>query len=464
MPRKTILLASYSAAIHASFGHVTREIFKRIFESGKYNIIQHGWFHMDQAEEVPWKIIPTNFNKDEQGRMHLDGGDKFGEKSFDTIIKEVNPDLVWVLADFYMVKHIFDQKKNFQTVPFILHIPVDGEPWHEPMVANFATADYVEALTEYGRDIIRSLMPKKPKEVINYIPHGVDESVFKKLDQSVAIEARKGSTNGNIDADSFVIGWVGKDQYRKQVWRFWELLYYLRSGNYLTCSDCTNITLFEFDKVTLQPRELGKIRMYDPDYDYSHCWWCKSKKIKKGLKRDNVYGWSHMAWKPDDGWNPNILGVNWGIKDNMYMTHGLSANKGLNAEDMAKLYNMFDCFYCMSGGEGFGIPVLEAMACEVPIVYTNYSGHAEVVGDAGLAVNTNFVCEMNSCFDRAAADTADAVKKTLSLIENKELRDELGTKGRERALTMTWDIVAKQWEDRIDEIASSIKHSLGVVI
>ena len=56
-------------------------------------------------------------------------------------------------------------------------------------------------------------------------------------------------------------------------------------------------------------------------------------------------------------------------------------------EDMASLYNGADVFVFPSLYEGFGFPVLEAMACGCAVVASNTSSLPEVVGDCGLLVD-----------------------------------------------------------------------------
>jgi len=56
-------------------------------------------------------------------------------------------------------------------------------------------------------------------------------------------------------------------------------------------------------------------------------------------------------------------------------------------EDLPGLYSGADLFVYLSFYEGFGLPVLEAMACGVPVLTSNTSALPEVVGDAGLLVS-----------------------------------------------------------------------------
>ena len=56
-------------------------------------------------------------------------------------------------------------------------------------------------------------------------------------------------------------------------------------------------------------------------------------------------------------------------------------------EDLAALYVGADAFVYPSRYEGFGLPVLEAMCCGVPVVTTTGGALPEVVGQAGLVVD-----------------------------------------------------------------------------
>ena len=55
-------------------------------------------------------------------------------------------------------------------------------------------------------------------------------------------------------------------------------------------------------------------------------------------------------------------------------------------EELPALYNAAELFVFPSIYEGFGIPVLEAMACGVPVITSNSSSLPEIVGDKGIMV------------------------------------------------------------------------------
>ena len=466
--KKKILVTTYSPCIQGSYGIVQRELFSRIhaWAGDRYEIVSHGWFHFDITDPVPWRVVPTDFKQDPNGNMVMDDRDKFGEQSLMRVINIEKPDIVFALGDHYMLRHINAAKQAFQTVQFIVYMAVDGEPWHRGLTIPYEVCDHIFALSKYGSSVISPLLARH----IDHIYHGVDLNMFHPVDiddpavLSRIDSMRRSASGNNITGDSFVIGWVGRDQFRKQIWKLWELMHYLVHGDYILCNTCCKVTLKEFDKVLGTSREVGTLRMYKPDYDYKTCWHCNSSDIKLGVPRNDVFAWSHMAPAQGDGWDPNQLGDIWKVRDKIYSTAGLTPNKGITTNELAELYRVFDIFYCMSGGEGFGIPVLESMASGVPVAYTNYSAHSEVAGDTGIPINCDWMCEMNSCYDRSLADTADAITKLLPYIEDKKLLRPLREKAIERSKSFTWDAASKKLLMFFDGISAKIKHGYGKVL
>jgi len=67
-----------------------------------------------------------------------------------------------------------------------------------------------------------------------------------------------------------------------------------------------------------------------------------------------------------------------------YDLNGRVIQKSFKEDELGQFYKKAKCFVFPSAYEGFGIPVLEAMACGCPIVLTNNSSFPEVAGDAGI--------------------------------------------------------------------------------
>jgi glycosyltransferase involved in cell wall biosynthesis len=93
-------------------------------------------------------------------------------------------------------------------------------------------------------------------------------------------------------------------------------------------------------------------------------------------------------------------------------------------DDLVQLYRGADCLLFPSRYEGFGFPVLEAMACGTPVVCANRTSLPEVAGDAAMLVDPD---------DTAAFATALA-----EVFSSRARRDELSAAGLARAREFTW--------------------------
>ena len=99
-------------------------------------------------------------------------------------------------------------------------------------------------------------------------------------------------------------------------------------------------------------------------------------------------------------------------------------------EDLPQLYKNAICYVLPSLYEGFGLPILEAMQYDCPVITSNISSMPEAGGDAALYVNPT--------------DTDDIMKKMKKLVESKELRKELIKKGRAQVNKFSWEKAAKE--------------------
>jgi glycosyltransferase involved in cell wall biosynthesis len=102
----------------------------------------------------------------------------------------------------------------------------------------------------------------------------------------------------------------------------------------------------------------------------------------------------------------------------------------LDKSTLVQVYNAADVLIAPSIHEGFGMTILEAMACGTPVITSNTSAMPEVAGDAGILVDPH---------------REDAISTTvLYLLNNRTYRQELISKGLARARQFTWENTAEQ--------------------
>ncbi len=100
----------------------------------------------------------------------------------------------------------------------------------------------------------------------------------------------------------------------------------------------------------------------------------------------------------------------------------------VSREELAGLYREAEVFIFPSLSEGFGMPVLEAMAAGTPVVTSNTSSLPEVAGDAALLVDPH-----------DARAIARAIK---DILRDRSLKDQLVRRGHARAEAFSWEKAA----------------------
>lgn len=106
-----------------------------------------------------------------------------------------------------------------------------------------------------------------------------------------------------------------------------------------------------------------------------------------------------------------------GIRDKIIFTDFI------NDEDLPALYSGAEIFVCPSLYEGFGLPVLEAMACGTPVICSNTTSLPEVAGDAGILINPEDIKSITSAI--------------ITLLKDDKHRENVKKRGLERAKEFT---------------------------
>lgn len=127
------------------------------------------------------------------------------------------------------------------------------------------------------------------------------------------------------------------------------------------------------------------------------------------------------GWDADDVFRMTELS---GIKNKIHFT-GFVPD-----EYLSTIYSHATAFVYPSLYEGFGLPILEAMQCGIPVITSNISSLPEVIGDTGIMVSPT-----------KEDDLCEAITK---FVTDHNLREKCSNKSLERSKQFSWDTCIKQ--------------------
>jgi len=345
-------------------------------------------------KEFPFDIWPTD-------KGSLDNA--YGYQKLWWIVEKVQPDLLFFLNDPWII-HTYMKNKpegKFPYLKYMAYFPTDASPirpeWAEMLSGFDAQVCYSKFAEKVIVEANNGVRPKNLYQVY----HGVDTSVFKPINQTIAR-----STLG-IDKDWFIVGMVARNQPRKR-----------------------------FDILMKAFKEFSK-------------------------DKPNARLYLHTALN-DIGWDIIDMSRQLDLKDKLMMTKELKnpsdyvPDKALNL-----IYNTFDVNCLVSLGDGFGLPVAESMATGCAQLVSNHSCLKELVEDhGGLTVDTA-AWIMNTGGIQTwggLPDLNDLIDKLNTLYKSPQLRISLSESGYNFIMQpkFTWDYAAEQ----MNKIIKGIFHIL----
>lgn len=427
--------------MYTGFGKVLNKIAMHISEETDWQVKCLGWFdyNPDRNSIFPFEVIPTN---------QRDARDVYGQFTFEAVVQKYQPDVVFGIGDEWMVKHLTESKFR-RTYKLVLYVPIDGAPIPKHWTETFKQADVFVAYGKFGEQVVRARDESFP---ISIIPHGIDTEVFHPIPGMKRVKI--------IPENAFLIGNVGRNQPRKNIPAFLKMLN-LFMCPWIKCFNCGGMS-------------------YVPKFTEQKCSRCKSDNFKYFNRKDDVYAYLHCAMD-DIGWDLNELFERYDLKKRIILPKDNEVGRGHSDAMMCKFYNMFDVFTLPTIGEGFGLPIMEAMSCGIPCVVTNYSAHLDYCSDVTELINVGYyLTESKSGIERALVDIDDYVMKMERLyydkdtyilkwgnylmdrygitdfskfIDGKEIRKNLGEAGRKRALEYEWSRILPMWTELFDRLA-----------
>jgi len=125
-------------------------------------------------------------------------------------------------------------------------------------------------------------------------------------------------------------------------------------------------------------------------------------------------------------WNQDLVTVQNSVKEDK----NISLPGFVETADLVQIYNLATFFIMPSLYEGFGLPVLEAMACGCPVVTSKEGSIPEVAGDSAFYVNAYSLDDM-----------AEGIKKVFN---DEKLQEGLSQKGLLQAKKFSWKKTAEE--------------------
>ncbi len=452
MKQTRILVVTHSAVLPSGMAEVTRLIFTTLARlyPGAYLVEQVGLRHILAVVEPPWPIRPTAMRLDDRGRMSLLRADIDGQQTFQAALASFEPDIVFAFNDPQSLLHLCCARKE-RKHRLILYVNADGRPFPLGYDALFR-ADRLITMSEFSKGALCDAYPDSPRDKVAVIYAPADTQRFKPLNPEEKSALRKDLLPKWMPQDAFILGWIGLNQWRKQVWVLYHAIHLLRSGQYACCNRCSRVSIgrdLQTSMVCLPTSSRSQAAR--PPAQKGKCAYCCSGDLRPARPRRDIFLWLHM--QPgvyfNGGWPTARLEQIYGVRQgtDLHYTDGYSLNAALRPNEMGVLYGLWDLLLYLSGGEGFGIPAWEGMASGLPAVYTDYSAHSEYLAAAGGGVPVGGILqpEPGNCILRMVPRVEDAIQGVLALEADRSVLDSCGMRGAAFARRYGAEEIARRW-------------------
>jgi len=425
MKQKKALLISHSLTAVTGFGNQHWLLARALADAG--------WKVYGVCKDYHGEVIEckegthTENGKDLSGITILPWGEApWLEDKTEFYVRKYRPDIVYTLGDIWCYQHITKLPKDYPWY-WIANYEFDTENmvgfWHQ----NVRNADISVVPAKFAYEMLRDAGHKNAI----YLPHGVDTEVFKPMTYDEKCVQRK--KFGFPDSD-FIISCVAHNQQRKMLARL--------------------------------------LRAF--------------KKFSEG--KDDVTLFMHTQMKDFTGWDMGQLITDWGLEKKAFLTDKTAKMIGdvhVPPSELRNYYCLSDVHALSSGGEGFGIPMVEAMACGLPNVATDYTTTKEFLCDikrdpAGKPVGVEPIrgipvpyVDIEHHYTGgiwALVDTGKMADAFQTLYEDPNLRHKMGTSARQLAvehydakrIKSLWIEVFENAPQFVEELKDSVAEDTGL--
>ena len=395
---KLLMMADFISP--TGFGNVAMSLAKFLNKTERYDIsvlaINYNGFPNELQSS--YKIYPAKSGP---------SGDPYGFDVTKKIVAEVEPDLIWILNDIWIItqyldriRDLFDdQAPDFKKPKISIYFPVDAEDHNLGWYTNLDMVDSVNVYTEFGKAVVNKVVPDLD---VNIMKHGVDASMFYKIAGTQA--EIKGRLYPQIEEmlNSFVVLNANRNQSRKK-------LDVTMSG----------FALFAEDKPS-------NVKLY------MHC----------GIE-DSAINVIAMAERLHI--EKRLIVTDKNAKGAMKVpTHILNL-----------IYNSTDVGVNTAVGEGWSLTNMEHAITGAPQLVADHSALHELYEDCGLLIPAKIPYVLDKSMTTGYLCLAEDVASALQRVyENKDLYNELSFKAYKKFTSKeySWEFIANVWDEEFKRI------------
>lgn len=362
--------------------------------------------HWDTAMKL---YLPTKLRSD----------DMYGTSRFVEMLAEVMPDVVIMINDPYVIlKHLFRNKFDTQvllarTRPIIAYMPIDGtnqppdwghipeivESIEPPIPGANGRKMYPVAMTKFGQDFLGGEMIYHGTDHDRYRPVSPESPVTNSAGTVITSKAEAKAAIG-IPEDALLALRVDRNSHRKNFGDTWRAM------------------------------------------------------VPVMKRHPKLHLWLHCQVEGDGLEIGQLISREPSVADRVFYPAKYHSRVGWPEEDLITLYNAADMFVSTSWGEGFGLTLAEAAACELPIVAQNVASIPEVVGPGGILLKPERLTAVESGQDQWLPDVKKFTIAIERLVVSAGLRQSLGEAGRQHVVsTFSWDEAARKFDELITRVA-----------
>ena len=432
MKKPKILWVGEATFLNTGYANYGRELLQRLYASDKYEIAEYGCYagqqHVNQYDRCKWRFyfgLPADQIEDQD--YNKKPTNQFGEWRFNDVVLDFKPDYVLSITDPWM--NSYQQLSPYRSFyKWIVMPTVDSEPLQDEWIATYEDADVLLAYSEFGKDVLEKSTNNVLKVRAVTSP-AINFSVFK----PTPIEQARQFLH--INPNALIVGTVMRNQKRKLFPDLIESFDMLVDANPQIASQLYLYLHTSYPDLGWDLPRMIRTSKYPHRIILTYvCRECKS--IFAHAYTDS------QCYCPRCGQNTLVL---------------TNTRVGVTEEQLAQIYSVMDCYVQYAICEGFGMPAIEAAACDVPVVACDYSAMSSVVERlGGIPIKIDrFFREAETHAYRSYPSNSDFVEKLSTLLNMPSNLRSIRYPMRTNCMReYNWDDVAMMWIKILNETST----------